>query len=391
MATIAVLGAGYAGLRTVKRLIHDKVDAHIVLINKNPYHYESTQLHEIVAGSKEPSDITFDIRSAVSDKVEVIIDSVTSIDREHRRVMLAASKPVEYDYLVNALGFESESFGIKGVTENTLSFSDVDSAVAAHEHIERTLARYGTSHDENDLRIIVCGAGFTGVELLGELITMIPEWTSRYSLPQDGITLYCVEGGKKLLPMLPEHLSAWAVDYLTGHGVQLHTGTVITEVRPGVVVSADQEFHANTIIWTTGVRGSRVIGDSGYSQKRNRVVVQGDLSVKDHPEEFLIGDVSAVPDPSSGRMYPTTAQIAIAQADTAAANIAALLRGRATTPFAFTSVGTVCSLGPHAGVASIDMVGHWHLKGRKVGIVKKLVNDRSVLELSHVREMLASN
>lgn len=391
MATIAVLGGGYAGLRTVKRLVREKVNAHIVLVNKYPYHYESTQLHEVAAGTKKPSDITFDIREAVSDEVDVVIDTVASIDRANKKVLLEKSGPLSYDYLVNALGFETETFGIKGVEENSLSFYDIDSAVAVHEHLEKTLANYATSHDENDLHIVVCGAGFTGIELLGELVHQIPSWTKKYALPEGGIKLYCVEADKKILPMLPEELSKWAVDYLTEHGVEMHSGTAITQVNPGSVMGGDLEFRANTIIWTTGVRGSHVICDSGYDQKRNRVIVKDDLSVEGQPEEFLIGDVSALPDPASGRLYPTTAQIAIAQADAAAVNVAALVAGNPTKPFVFKSVGTVCSLGPHCGVATIDMFGHWKLKGHKVGLVKKLVNDRSVLELAHVKEMLASN
>ena len=191
--------------------------------------------------------------------------------------------------------------------------------------------------------------------------------------------------------MFSQKLVDWAVGYLKKKGVEFHTSTAITEVRPGAVISNDQEFKANTIIWTTGVRGNHVIADSGYNQKRNRVVVEDDLSLKDHPEEYLIGDISAVPDPESGRLFPTTAQISIAQADTAAANVIARVQGRPTKRFTFKSIGTVCSLGPHVGVAEIDMMGKWKLKGAVVGIVKKIVNDRSVLELANIRTMLEGN
>lgn len=390
MKTIAVLGGGYAGLRTVKCLTHKKVNARIVLINNNQYHYESTQLHEVAVGNKDASDISFDIREALPDSVEFIVDTVTSIDRTNQQIILKQSQPLAYDYLVNALGFESETFGIPGVDEYSLSFNNIDSALAIREHLEHTLAHYAASHDDNDLHIIVCGAGFTGIELLGELVERIGVWTKQYSLPENAITVDCVEAGKKILPMLPDNLSAWAVKFLTDNGIRLHSGTPITEVKQGAVLSGDKVFRGNTIIWTTGVRGSHVICDSGYSQKRNRVVVESDLSVKDHPMEFLIGDVAAVPNPQSGRFYPTTAQIAVDQADCAAANIAALLSGKATKAFQFSSVGTVCSLGPTAGVAQIDEFGHWKLKGHKVGILKRLVNDRSVLQLAHVKEMLAS-
>jgi NADH dehydrogenase len=391
MTTIAVLGGGYAGLRAVKQLVRAKVDAHIVLVNANPYHYESTQLHEVAAGTKEPSDITFDIRKAVSDKVEVVIDTVETIDRDAKTVQLKHSGPLAYDYLINALGFESETFGIAGAEKNSMAFTDINSAVAVRDHMEKALANYATSRDENDLHIIVCGAGFTGIELLGELVHRVPELTKKYNLPEGGIKIYCIEAAPKLLPMFPEHLSDWAVEYLTSHGVELHKATAITEVKPGVVVAGEQEFKANTIIWTTGVRGSHVICDSGYDQKRNRVVVQDDLTCKDHPDEYLIGDVSAVPDPASGRLYPTTAQISIAQADAAAENLSSRLAGREPKKFEFKSMGTVCSLGPHTGVASIDMLGHWKLKGHKVSLVKRLVNDRSVMEVAHFKEMLESN
>lgn len=391
MKTIAVLGAGYAGMRAAKKLAHANLDARIILVNRNPYHYEATQLHQVAAGTKEPADVTFDIRKAVSPRIEVLIDTVTGIDQDKRQVGLGKHEPLRYDYLINALGFESETFGIKGAEENGWPLVDIDTALAARRRLENTLANYRNSHDPNDLHVVVCGAGFTSIEYLGELVYRMPKLVTKYDLPADQVKIICVEASPRILPMFSQNLVDWAVNYLKKKGVEFHTSTAITEVRPGAVVSNDQEFRANTIIWTTGVRGSHIIADSGYNQKRNRVVVEDDLSLTDHPEEFLIGDVSAVPDPESGRLFPTTAQISIAQADTAAANVIARVQGRQTQRFRFKSSGTVCSLGPQAGVAEIDMMGKWKLKGAVVGIVKKIVNDRSVLELANVKTMLESN
>ncbi|MDF7663521.1 NAD(P)/FAD-dependent oxidoreductase [Bifidobacterium sp. ESL0763] len=393
MKRIVVLGAGYAGLRVVKQLTHAKVDAQIVLVNKNPYHYESTQLHEVAAGTKQPADITFDIRPLLARKrnVEVIIDEVTRVDQDARKVELKNGEPLDYDYLVNALGFESETFGIKGADENGWPLIDIETAVAARKHLESTLANYRRSHDVNDLHIVVCGAGFTSIEYLGELVHRLPRLAKEYGFPMELVKVDCIEAAPKILPMFEPSLSAWAVKYLERKGVTFHVATPITEVRPGAVVSNDTEFPANTIIWTTGVHGSHVIADSGYDQKRNRVVVEDDLRIADHPDQFLIGDVSAVPNPGNGRLYPTTGQISIAQADAAAANLASLLRGGKTKKFVFKPLGTVCSLGPGAGIASIDMMGHWKLKGSKVSIVKKMINDRTVLELANIRTMLESD
>ncbi|MBB2955098.1 NADH dehydrogenase [Bifidobacterium commune] len=393
MKKIVVLGAGYAGMRVVKKLANAKVDVQIVLINKNSYHYQSTQLHEIAAGTKEPADITFDVAKVFAKKknVQVVIDEVTRVDQDAKSVELKNSEPISYDYLVNALGFESETFGIKGAEENGWSLVDIDTALAARKHLEDTLKRYRSSHDENDLKIVVCGAGFTSIEYLGELVYRLPDLAKEYGFPLESVKIDCIEAGPKILGMFDPKLADWGVKYLESKGVIFHTSTPITEVKPNAVMSNDTAFPANTIIWTTGVHGSHVIEDSGYEQKRNRVVVKEDLRVKGQPDQFMIGDVSAVPDPVSGRLYPTTAQISIAQADCAAENLIALLNGGTTKKFVFKSLGTVCSLGPKTGIAAIDMMGHWKLKGWLAAVSKKMISDRSTLELADIRTMLGTD
>ncbi|WEV64502.1 NAD(P)/FAD-dependent oxidoreductase [Bifidobacterium sp. ESL0732] len=393
MKRIVVLGAGYAGIRTVKKLYGSGIDAQIVLVNKNPYHYMTTQLHEVAAGTKEPADITFDVAQTFADKknVQVILDEVIRIDQDAKSVELKNNAPLQYDYLVNALGFESETFGIQGAEENGWPIIDINTALAARKHLEDTLKRYKTSHDPNDLRIIVCGAGFTSIEYLGEIVHRMPKLAKEYGFPRNKVKIDCIEAGPKILGMFNQDLAQWGVKYLEKKGVTFHVSTPITEVKTNAVMSNDKEFPANTIIWTTGVHGSHVIADSGYDQKRNRVVVEDDLRVNGHPDQFLIGDVSGVPNPDNGRLFPTTAQISIAQADCVAENLVALMNGQPTKKFVFKALGTVCSLGPTSGIASIDMFGHWNLKGWIASIAKKLIADRAVLELANIRTMLESD
>lgn len=391
MTKIVILGGGYAGLRTVKQLAAAKVDAELVLVNQNSYHYQSTQLHQVAAGTKEVADITFDIQGVLPRGVKFVLDRVTTIDREQHRVLLASGSELSYDYLVNALGFESESFGIPGVEENSLPLVDIPTALRAKEELENHLARYQYSHDENDLAIAVCGAGFTSIEYMGELAYRLPKLSKQYHFPLDKVKISCIEAADKILPMFEPDLAMWARQYLMDHGVTFYTSTSITAIEPGKVISKDSSFNANTIIWATGVKGSKVIADSGYDQKRNRVIVEEDLSVKGNPCEFLIGDVCAAMDPNTHRPYPTTAQISVVQADCAARNIEARMQGRPGIPFTYTSTGTVCSLGPLAGVAQINFLGHWKLKGMKVGLVKKITSDRSAFELGGVKAMLESN
>ncbi len=250
------------------------------------------------------------------------------------------------------------------------------------------MAAYKDSQDERDLHIIVCGAGFTSIELLGELVYRMPSLIEQYQLPADKIQITCLEAMPKVLPMFDAKLVDYAVQFLADHGAVIHTSTPIDEVTATSVISGDNTYEANTIIWTTGVRGSHVIGDSGFDQKRNRVAVTGQLTLKDHPEVFIIGDNSAVPDPDSGRFYPTTGQISIAQATHTAKNIKASLNGSPMSNFSYKSMGTVCSLGPTTGIAELGASGRIKLKGHKVALVKRMVNDRSIMEESGFANMM---
>ncbi|MCF6161341.1 MAG: NAD(P)/FAD-dependent oxidoreductase [Furfurilactobacillus sp.] len=388
MTEVVVLGAGYAGLRTVREL-SGTPNVHVTLIDRNSYHYEATALHTVAIGTNEANHITFDIRKAIPKEVTFKQDNVTRIDPQDKTVTLEKeATPLKYDYLVVALGFESEDFGIKGAATYGLPLQDIGSAKAIRKHLEERLAAYNDSHDERDLHIIVCGAGFTSIELLGELVYRMPSLVEQYHLPADKIQITCLEAMPKILPMFDQKLVDFAVQFLADHGAIIHTSTPIDEVTDHSVISGDNVYEANTIIWTTGVRGSHVISDSQFDQKRNRVAVTSQLTMKDHPEVFIIGDSSAVPDPASGRFYPTTGQISIAQATHTAKNIKASIDGTQLSDFTYKSLGTVCSLGPTTGIAEIGDSGRIKLKGRKVALVKKMVNDRSIMEESGFANMM---
>lgn len=171
MKEIVVLGAGYAGLKTVVALQKKvKGTAQITLVDQNDYHYEATDLHEVASGNLPASKISYPIKDVLDSTVTTFIqDRVTKVDPATKTVELAHHEPLKYDYCVMALGFVSENFGIKGATANSLPMASVDEANAIHEHLVATMKNYQQSHDANDLKIIICGAGFTGIELAGAL------------------------------------------------------------------------------------------------------------------------------------------------------------------------------------------------------------------------------
>ncbi|RRK11282.1 NAD(P)/FAD-dependent oxidoreductase [Lactiplantibacillus garii] len=387
MSTTLVLGGGYAGMRAVKFLTKGLPSGdQLILVDQTPTHTEKTNLHEVAAGTIDPEKITYNIPSIIAKRVKFVQATVKNVDIKNKEVSFEAHPTISYDYLVLALGFQSETFGVPGADENALPMDDLATSEAVYQYIEARIKAYRTSKDRNDLKIAVCGAGFTGIELLGELTQSLPKLQAKYQVP--AVKLVCLERMPSILPMFNQELRDYALAFMEKHNVEMRLGSVITAIKPGAVAytdanKADHEFTANTIIWTVGVSGSHVIADSGFEQRRNRVTVQPDLSLKDHPEVFIVGDVAAVFPPDGQRPYPTTAQIALACGEQAAKNIVALRGGKATTPFNYQSSGTVASLSDRDGIGEI-FSNNRPVKGYSASVLKKVITDRSLLESAHL-------
>ncbi len=382
---IVILGAGYGGLLTTVRLqkLIGVNEADIVLVNKNDYHYETTWLHEASAGTLHHDKVRYDI-SAVIDrsKVNFIQDTVVEINKDEKKVMLEKGE-VEYDYLVIALGGEPETFGIKGLKEFAFGITNVNSSRQLREHIEYQFATYNMEEvkDDNRLSIVVGGAGFTGIEFLGELTNRIPELCHEYDVDQNKVKITCVEAAPTVLPGFDQELVNYAVSQLERKGVEFLIGTAIKEATSeGILVAkGDQEpweIKAGTVVWAAGVRGNAIIEKSGFEAMRGRVKVQPDLRIPGFDAVFVIGDSSLIINEEINRPYPPTAQIAMQQGEVVARNIAALIRNKQQLEtFKFDNKGTVCSLGEDD---AIGVVFGKKITGSKAAFMKKVVDNRAL-------------
>ncbi|MFD1672062.1 NAD(P)/FAD-dependent oxidoreductase [Agrilactobacillus yilanensis] len=391
MTDVLILGAGYAGIRAAKVL--GKMaprDTTITLIDKSPIHEERTQLHEIAAGTMPANRITFHIAEVIPNQVHFLQAEVDKINVEAKTVDFKDHETLSYDYIIVALGFQSEDFGLEGAKENALPLEDVTTAEYIYQTLERNVANYAASQDHKDLTVIVAGAGFTGIELLGELVHTAAELQTKYRTPK--LNIVSVERSTRLLPMLDESLADYSVNFLKSKGVEMHTGAAITKIEPDAVVyklegsDTEERIYGHTIIWTVGVSGSDVITKSGFEQRRNRVMVSNQLNLKDHPEVFIIGDVSAVMDPGTERPYPTTAQISTREGNVAAKNVAALISGGELEDFTYKSMGTVASLGKGDGVAQLSPTKKY--SGFRAKVLKRVITDKSLFEDANFGTMM---
>lgn len=382
--TILVLGAGYGGLSTVvglQKLIGTD-EANIVLINENEYHYESTWLHEASAGTLSPEQVRYDISSVINaQKVEFVQATVEGINVEEK-IVTSNMGTHTYDYLVIGLGFEGETFGIPGLKEHALSIANVKAARYIREHIESQFATWSVEEEKDDSRltIVVGGAGFTGIELLGELGNRVPELCEEYDVPFEKVRVLCVEAAPMVLPGFDEELVSYAVRQLEAKGIEFSIGTPVVEAtEEGVKIKkGDDEFEfikAGTVVWAAGVRGNKLIEESGIENMRARVKVEKDLRAPGHEDVFIVGDCALLINEEIDRPFPPTAQIAMQQGEKCAENIVALLRGTKTTNFVPDLKGSVCSLGSDD---AIGVVFGKKLTGKKASFMKKMVDNRAL-------------
>jgi len=389
---IVVLGAGYAGLMTTKKLTQNLLpeEAEIVLVNKHNYHYETTWLHEVAAGTINPNQARYMISDAVNpNRVRLIYDSVVEVKKDEQTVVLENSD-ITYDYLVIALGFETNTFGIKGMAENAFSIEDIDSSRLIRDHIEYQFAKYNNDEhkDEDSLTILVGGAGFTGIEFVGELAEKVPELCKKYDIDRSKVRIVNVEAAPSILPMFDKELVAYARKSLEDRGVEFRLDAKIQECKADSFVVGDdnEEIKAGTIVWTGGVTGNSVLGKSGFELTKGKVTVNGDLRAPGEENIFILGDCAWVMDEKEGRPFPPTAQAAMQHAPVCANNIKALMHNQPLENFTFDDKGTVASLGVKDAIGTV--FSGTKLQGKPAAAMKKVVDNRSLLLIGGTRILL---
>src|SRR5699024_2178016 len=142
------------------------------------------------------------------------------------------------------------------------------------------------------------GAGFTGVEFLGERVASVPVLREKYGIVYSKVKIKCLEADPSMLPMFPDELTEYAVKYLEDRGAKFMIGKpVVAANENGFVVNIDdkeQQLEASSVIWSAGVRGSSLMEESFDGVKRGRIIVKPDLTIEGYEDIYAIGDVSAV-------------------------------------------------------------------------------------------------
>jgi len=373
---IVILGAGYGGVVTAVRLQKqlNYNEADVTLINKHDYHYITTHLHMPAAGTDNPEHSRIKISSLIDEfKVDFVKSTVMQIKLKEQKVILEDCT-LTYDYLVIGLGGEPETFGIPGMAEFAMSIRSINSVRLIREHIEYQFAKFKGKPDRLDyLTFIVGGAGFTGIEFVGELADRIPNLCVKYDVDPSLVKIFNIEAASTAMPGFDKELVDYAVEVLTKKGVQFKLATAIKEcTAEGVQLASGEFIHSATIIWTGGIRGNHLLEEAGFSTMRGRIKVDAYLRIPEYQNIYVVGDCSLMINPE-GKPYPPTAQMATQQGDSCAYNLLATIRNTPLKEFAFTNRGTVASLGKHQ---AIGIVGKRKMKGNMAHMMKKVIDIR---------------
>jgi NADH:ubiquinone reductase (H+-translocating) len=389
---IVVLGAGYGGIMTTVKLqkLLGANDANITLVNKNDYHYQTTWLHEVSAGTVHQDQARIAIKDVINQhRVNFVQDTVVEIKPSENKVKLSNSE-LEYDYLVIGLGFESATFGIPGLEENAFMINDINSSRLIREHLDYNFAEFHKDKNPARLNIVVGGGGFTGIEFVGELANRIPELCKEYDIDKSQVRIINIEGAPTVLPGFDPELVEYAMNSLEARGVEFVTGALLKESKPeSVVYEKDgklNEVSTLTTIWAAGVKANSIVEKSGFETNRGKIQVRPDMRSPEYDNVFVIGDCALIMNEENGRPFPPTAQIAIQQSGTVAHNVVAQIKGHELEGFEYKPLGTLASLGHNDAMGVV--FGDKKLFGWKATFMKKMSDNRYLLKLGGVGLML---
>ena len=392
---IVVVGGGAGGLELVTRLGRKFGRKHhdIILVERNRTHIWKPLLHEVAAGSLDANLDEVGYRSHCHRwGYRFFLGSLESVDREAGEVIIApridedgseliGQHRIRYDYLVLATGSVTNDFGTKGARENCVFLDDRAAADRFRykllDHCLR-VSRAMTSDPKADarVRVSIVGAGATGVELAAELYNAASA-LGFYGLEvfdEKRLEVTLVEAGPRILPALPERLAAAAHGELEALGVRVLTGTRVTEVIKGGVVTTTETIPADLMVWAAGVRGADGMASIGglETTPNHQLVVCPTLQTTRDDRIYALGDCASCRLEGEERPIPPRAQAAHQMADTIYHNLIRAMAGKEQRPFVYRDHGSLVSLSRYSTVGSLmgNLVGgRMAIEGRLARLV----------------------
>lgn len=369
---IVVVGGGAGGLPLVTllgRKLGSAGLADITLVDNNNVHVWKPRYHEVATGSIDADLDAVDYRAhAHLNHYRFEPGTLTDVDVQGRRIRLAAlydeqgeeilpERELEYDYLVLAVGSQSNDFGTPGVREHCLFLDTRKQADRLREKFLNTCLH--ANYEDRPVSVAIVGGGATGVELAAEIhhaVAMLKLYGHEH-LDRKHLNVTVIEAMPRLLPGLTERVARAAQSRLEGLGVQVMTNTMIQEAREDALVAKDgREIHADLLVWSAGVKAPPFLSEIGglITTRGNQVKVTSNLLAEGQKNVFVIGDCAACQPEGFDRPIPPRAQVAQQEAHHLARELKRLVMfDREPRPFAYHDRGSLVSLSSYSSVGML--------------------------------------
>jgi NADH dehydrogenase len=356
---IVIVGAGFGGMETAKKLAGAPVQ--ITLIDRLNYHLFQPLLYQVAIAGLVPSQIAYPLRTIFRRQKNLTFQmgEVSSIDLKARYIRMNGSV-IAYDYLVLAIGGQTNFFGLSSIEEHGFQLKSIESATSTRNHLLKMFERASREADPEKrnalLTFVVVGGGPTGVETAGALAELITHVMAKDYPEMDlgEVRVLLLEATDRVMAAYPEELRQSTMKLLEGKGVEIFLNTRLTGYNGQTITVADgTQLEAHTLIWTAGVRSAELTDRLGVEQAAGkRIRVRPTLQLPDHPEVFVLGDAAYLED-GHGQPLPMLATVAQQQATTAAKNLRKILKGEEPAPFQYRDPGLLATIGRNAAVARI--------------------------------------
>jgi len=385
---IVILGGGFAGVECARQLekeFGNNPEIELVMVSEDNFLLFTPMLPQVASGMIETRHIVLPIRT-VCKKTKFYEGRIKNIDPYGKLVTLwgtgdKRSISIHYDFLVVALGSETNFFGMADVEKNAYTMKTLNDAVVLRNRVIDMLEQAENETNpilrKSFLNFVVVGGGFAGIETAGELMDLLLDARKHYpTILKEDLKVIVLEALGMILPGFNPKLADFAKEKMEERGIDIRLKTAVTSFDGNEVTTKSLDEHpkdsvdtsevdsvmTKTLIWTAGVTPVNTIKRSMFKTEKGKLIVNDYLEVTDFPGVFAIGDCALHIDPETQRPLPPTAQIAEAQAKTAAKNLISLIKNSAKEKFVYHSKGQMAIIGKRSGIATflgMNISGFW--------------------------------
>ncbi len=382
---ILVLGGGFAGVECVRKLesyFPKEEDIQVTLVSEDNFFLFTPMLPQVASGTIETRHIVIPVRTLLK-RAKFYEAEVKNIDPYGKTVTLSGTKEkrgisLHYDYLVLALGSQTNFFGMDKLEELAYSMKTLNDAVVLRNRVIDMLEQADNETDpilkKSLLTFVIVGGGFAGIETAGELMDLLHDARKFYpNIEKTDIRVIVLEAMAAILPGFNEKLAKFALEKLHERGIEVKVSTKLSSFTGDEVLIEDAQpstdpnkqssvsaIQTKTLVWTAGVTPVDIIKKSVFKTNRGGIVVDEFLQAVDFPEVFAVGDCCYLIDPKTNRPLPPTAQSAESEAEIVAKNLHALITDKEKEKFVYSPKGQMAVIGKRSAIASMFGI---HLHG----------------------------